>query len=54
MLFRSRKESELIEMFHEKVRSSEMMKDANEFGDSVYDVMEALKENSKFYRMIVV
>ena len=41
-------------MFHEKVRSSEMMKDANEFGDSVYDVMEALKENSKFYRMIVV
>jgi predicted nucleotidyltransferase len=50
----NRPEAELVEIFLNKTTSTQMMKDANEFGDSVYDVLDGLKESSKFYRMIVV
>jgi predicted nucleotidyltransferase len=47
-------ESELVARFLDKEASREYMRDANNFGDLVFDVLNSIGEGQRFHRLLVV
>ncbi len=47
-------EPDLVNRFLDKAKSREYLKSASEFGDVVFQVLEAIDNKSPFHRLLVV